>query len=301
MFFILWQVLIYFFGNSFDQYITLRDNTAQFNTSFDALKKDFQKQEESILKIVVIGSSLVAQGIACPNEIQTLALEKYNTKVQLNKIFLFGNHFEFLVKEQGVFDNLIDLKPDIVFIHNDWLLFDISDYHFKIEKGILPESWIEFYKILVDKNRRFYKGGLKYFREGNQKPNGLRACDYAFYSNEILDTLNFSIRKRTLKSFAATAYLHADLKRLQKAGIKTYILHLPRPFEVDERIFTPKVQKNYYLLLEQYSNKFGIEYWEYEGRRLYFKEYRDIGHLNEKGKSIYSEWLMDKIFENYKK
>jgi len=284
-----------------------RDLESLSDGHFDRLERDFQNTSSDILKVAVLGSSRVAKGIECPDDIHNILAEKGKPPIQLNKIWESFDPFEIFVEHKFFLKRLLPLQPDLICIQAEMLVIqmpvDPDERNMRIER-IYKKRWKLEYE--GDKAKYIPKK-IKYLSKVNQELvhtiiignpyfQGKDACTIDDkYAN--IDTLNQDIEERTVKKMEHIRYTFDDLEMLKKAGIKVVIIETPFPAQIEKQLHSPALNKNLERLKKEFKNKFDIDYWEYTGSPMYYKYFVDGGHLNPEGRLIYTEWLLEKILK----
>ena len=98
-----------------------RDTSTVSDGQFIRLERDFQTVTKGIPKVVAIGSSRVAKGIECPDEVRNMLIEKGKSPIQLNKIWESFDPFETFVEHKFFLQRLIPIQPDLICIQADML------------------------------------------------------------------------------------------------------------------------------------------------------------------------------------
>jgi hypothetical protein len=274
---------------------------------FNRLTRDFHNTSSDVLKVAVLGSSRVAKGIECPDDIQNILLEKGQPPVQLNKIWESFDPFEVFVEYKNFLKRLIPHKPDLICIQAEMLAIQMpmseDKENLKIERKY-KNIWKLNYK--GDK-KKYIPKKIKYQSKINQELAHTIVVGNPYFQgngpctiNDVyanLDTLNRVAWERNIKREEDIRYTFDDLEMLKNAGIKVVIIETPFPFQFEKDLRTPTFNSNLEKIQKKYKNKFDIDYWEYTGPPLYYKYYADGGHLNPEGRLIYTKWLLDKIHQ----
>ncbi len=299
--FSLLQLIIVFFVLKEENKIAIEFSDivkAQYHISYQALVHDFDIASDSVYKVIVVGSSLVGRAVECPNAIKKYALQKYNKEIQLNTIFLSGDQLFFLSEEVSFFKKISALKPNLLLIQSEWLStgFDMK----KCPKGVRGYTYIKYLFLdLVRCNRHFFFKIVKnkiLNKEYRKKTRKLNVCSYTYLKSQG-DTLSFFPKDRYIKDYNEFNYFYDDLQHLLKSEVDVLLLDIPRPPITEKFIHSTLLETQFKFLLKKYKNNFNVKYWRYKGQKMYFKDFMDYGHLNPKGREIYSKWLVDQIVE----
>lgn len=251
------------------------------------IQEEFKQVDK--INVVAIGSSLFGYGVLSrPNDIEALQSSTSAPKINLIKYWGSKDPFERLIN-QNLVQDLISLKPDLVIIQTELAAINL------------------IYEVVIDHTplRRISlmnRAVLRYFLEKQISTNVddlLHGQSIVVMDNLELDTLNYTPRPREVKSVNEIEIVLEMLAKLQKEGVKTIIVDIPRPKRTEKVINTPKFKQELHEVLCFYESKFGVQYWSYDGETIHFKYFRDYGHLNVEGGKIYTKWLMDKISKEF--
>ncbi len=283
------------------------DSPSVSDGHFYRLERDFQNTNSDELKVAVIGSSRVARGIECPDEVRTILVENGMPPLQLNKIWESYDPFYKLVEDKNILKRLIPLKPDLICLQAEMLAIQM----FKtIEKENLAivNKYKRIWNLTYEGNKEKYiPKKLKYQSKVNQEIayniinanslfKGEGPC--TIYDNYAeMDTLRESKQKRNVKKIEDIRYTFDDLKMLNDAGIKIVIIDVPLSSARSKSIRTEKFIEDLQDIKTMLKDKFDINYWEYTGPPLYYRYYADGGHLGPEGRKVYTKWLLEKIHE----
>ncbi len=272
---------------------------------FSRLETDFQNTEHATLKVAAIGSSRLAKGIECPDEVRTILSQAGQPPIQLNKIFESYDQFHFMVNRKELLKKIMLTKPDLICIQAEMLAVQM----YKNPYGYQPnkkEQYLNQWDLQYTGNPKEYVlKKLKYFSKVNQTLANRMLLGHPFSKSNKpctindrvmkIDTINHHPRKYRIKKLEDLQYAFEDLERIKLAGIKVVIIDVPMPSKWHKKIYTSSFKEKLQPLLSAYKNRFGIEFWEYDGPPLYYTHYNDGAHLNKKGRQIYTRWLLDKI------
>lgn len=306
--FLCFVVLQFLFRLYFEEKIFYpRDLESRSDGHFKRLERDFQNTTSGVPKVAVLGSSRVAKGIECPDEIRNMLAEKGKPPIQLNKIWESFDPFEVFVEHKEFLKRLIPLQPDLICIQAEMLAFqmpvDPYERNMRIEK-VYKKRWQLEYK---GDRKKYIPKKIKYLSKVNQELVHTIIVGNPFFQGNgpcviqdnyaNIDTLIQKNRKRTIKKTEDIQYTFDDLEMLKNAGIKVVIIETPFPLQKEKATQTKTYKKNFQRIKKDFKNKFDIDYWEYTGPHLYYKYYADGGHLNPEGRVIYTEWFLDKILK----
>jgi hypothetical protein len=284
--FILIQSIFYIFQpifkNSIDNKIYFLKK-AQSIYLLDYIKKNINLNKK-VYRVVVIGSSLTEFGVDCREVMSTYS----NQKIDVYKIYARGNNLELFTKESNIFGSILKLKPDLVCIESDLMT---SEIFFYLQKNLIAD--------LAQKNKdAMYNFYLIISSALNNSIPNPEICNNPYVMKVKSEELNFYPRK--VRTFESNSFVHPYLKEYKIKGIKTVLLHFPRPNEIEVKIHTGDLEKELKNLLIKYDENFGIKYWKFPNP-LSNKYFYDQGHFNTKGRELYSKWLIKKILGQIEK
>ncbi len=262
-----------------------------FDDQIEQIRGAFE-QNESAFKVVIIGSSFVAHGVACPTEIQALFPDK---NIQLHKIWNFGNPLQDLIEQRNLIELLLELKPDLVCIQTAAAVLTV--YYDKKEIP-LAHPTVEWIKNLAATNRLISRRIAFQMKQTNFQKEGCypRGID----ERKRLDTLNFIPRRKSILKREELEVVFQGLGQLQAAGIELTLVDMPNPQQVQESTAQKKLETAYAPLLHTYEQELGMEHWVYTGQALHFRDFIDARHLHKSGRIPYTKWLLKKIEQKIK-
>jgi hypothetical protein len=277
--FVLSQILIaiaFFFVES-------KGNQSRNEHYFDQInyiQQEFKKDNSSY-KTIIIGTSLIGHGVECPNEITNYLSSKKKTDIKLLKIWSRGDQLKRFIS-LNLIDDVINAKPDLVIF----------------QTGIAVIKFPNENPNMIQKLSSIYRTVIRYFLSPKHKIiyNSKNRC----YPDNLdeqknLDTVTYIPRKREVKTMDDLDFALEGFTLLQKEGIKTILVDIPRPVQSEKIIYTKSFNEQLQKLLNTYNKNFGIEHWSYTGTPIYYKHCIDEHHFNIEGRSLYTKWLLDKI------
>jgi hypothetical protein len=244
------------------------NNYVIVNTQLNTISKKIKKNPD-LYNVIIIGSSLIKNGIK---------EGIYSDSLQLSKIYAFGDYIYPFINTHHLVDSLIKLKPNLVCIQIELAAITFS-------KNSNPR----FLKELSLKSIYFFN---HVFASGHNKPINIKNIKY--------DTINHIPIKRWVKKHTNLGFLLIALDKLKKAGIETKIIDVPKPFKSEQKVYTKEFKYDLKNILKIYEEKLKIEHLKYSGKTMYYKHFIDGGHLNESGKKIYTEWLVNTLLTHKK-
>lgn len=276
VFFQLFVIIYYSFNEN-------KINKLKYDHYFDQVKyitEELQKDSTGY-KVIIIGTSLIGNGVACPEEIKSFTNQKSN--LRLFKIWGSNDLLEDFVSN-NLINNIISWKPDLVLFQSELTTINFSEKNILLEKA---------YQI-SNKN----KSVLRYLSSFNKTT--VYDSNYRCYPKNIdvetnSDTIAFTPAFRSIKDLQELDYLTSGFISLSQAGIKSVIVDIPRPVASEKIINTESFNQSAQTLIDLYKGKYSIVNWKYTGPPIYFKNCVDLAHLNKSGRKIYTNWLLNKI------
>lgn len=228
-------------------------------------------------RVVVVGSSLVQCAIDCTENFTQEGIDCCNTPLQVHKIFSPDKTLDFFTTQAKVFDELIQLKPDLICL----------------EKGLIPEH------IVDESSNKALDFSLPYFGAifrhlySSRPWVGIDLCgkvkDY-----QIDHIVTTDLRAAEVKSFEEENYLHPYLKSFRDQGTKVVFLDIPVPAVVAQKMQASPQKQDLDQSLKAYKEHFDIDSWKYPDQ-MPSRYYSDELHLNSTGRVVYSKWLAQQI------
>ena len=282
-FFLLQLIVILYYNDP--KHSTAYDNS--YNSQLSDMKRAFVQNDKPTYKVVIIGSSLVANGIACPDEIEKI-LANYQTKnIVLNKIWKPNDQFKQLVEKNKLINELLLAKPDLVCLQTEFAAIGYKE----IEKHFYTD-FQKYVQTLAFRNTTFVKDIFKIGKADFIK------CKDNFIDFEVMeDSLKFKPLERFIKSYTEVQFVVEQLKILKKAGIKVVLVDIPRPRQVEKIMFTEPFSRDLTARLNIYQQENDIPLWKYTGRPMFFNDFFDGGHLNKEGRHVFTSNLLEKIIK----
>ncbi len=232
-------------------------------------------QETKKTKVVVLGSSLIGQGVSCSEELDTAFHH-----ISLSKIFL-NTHLGVLetFMDVNVFDSLLLHPPDILLIEVDQLAYHIE------QDQTVPE-FLSTGALFLKNLKTTAAFGIANYRMPEY-------CGKIIQENIIDSSLTTNVNWHVL-SFHDHPEVKPYLKKLRAAGVKILLIQIPRPGATDRILHSGEKEKELLKVVELYKHNYQMSYWNYPDY-LPFSYFYDKGHLNKKGRLLYSKWLYAKL------
>ena len=271
--FILSQLVIILLHYSISNKISV-ENKKHYDDQIQYMMRAFEK-DNNIHKVVIIGSSLVAHGVACSNEsVDNIRLVK-----------IWDNNdpiIKFL--SQDLIGNIIKSKPNLVLFQKELVAINL-DVKYNMINELTAINKLVFSYTFSDKNKRMYDSNYR--------------CSPRQFNKPIkFDSLSHIPKIRQIKPQDEINYIFESIRLLEKHDIKTVIVDTPKPLHSKNLIYTSSFKANQKKALDIYIKNSDIEYWDYNGPHMYYKHCIDNAHLNEQGRSIYTNWLLKTIKHN---
>lgn len=239
------------------------------------LEEQAKDKRDSLLSIVLIGSSITQMGI----EENAFFQEKGKNTIKINvcKITQAQAYLEQFTLHSNAFSLLLKHPPKILFIEEN-LFYNISD---------VPDLGTQIIRKSIYIFNQVKKNPIN---SGNdivlvpQKRDTVALNDY-------IDSIKVN---RKVRIFKDNSLFHTYLDQLKKKGTKIIILNFPRPWPIEISIHSGPKEKDFQNLLAFYKAKYDVDYWKFNSP-LFFFYFQDRAHLNENGREVYSNGLLGKI------
>lgn len=262
-------------------------NENSFISQLSDMKREFAGKDKATYKVVIIGSSLVANGVACPDEIAGILADYQTKNIVLNKIWKPNDQFKHLVEKNKIINELLLVKPDLVCIQTELAAIGYNE----IEKNFYTD-FQKYVQTLAFRNTTFVKDIFKIGKVDFIK------CKDNFIDFEVVeDSLKYVPVKRYVKNNTEVQFISEQLKILKKAGINVVLVDIPRPQQVEKIMYTEPFSRDLTACLNIYQNGIEVPLWRYTGRPMYFKDFYDGGHLNKEGMHLFTKNLLEKIIK----
>ena len=282
-FFLLQLIVILYYNDR--KHSSVNENS--FLSQLSDMKRAFVQKDKPTYKAVIIGSSLVANGVACPDEIEGILAEYPTKNIVLNKIWKPNDQFKQLVEKNKIIDELLSLKPDLVCIQTELAAIGYNE----IEKHFYTD-FQKYVQTLAFRNTTLVKDVFKIGKADFIK------CKDNFIDFEVMeDSMKFRPLKRFVKNNTEVQFVVEQLKTLKKAGIKVVLVDIPRPQQVEKMMYAEPFRRNLIACLNIYQHDNEIPLWSYTGTPMYFKYFYDGGHLNKEGRHLFTKNLLEKIIK----
>ena len=254
-----------------------------YNSQINHMHREFKKSDSSY-KTVIVGSSLIGYGVESSGEITNYLYTQKKNDIKLIKIWDKGEPLKKFIK-LNLIDEIVKAKPDLVIFQTDLAAIGFAGYKNNRENMAYRLSYIN--KSVIK-----YIFSPKIKTTDNLKNRG--------YPNNLekkvkLDTIKHIPQKREVISINSLSFAQEGFRRLQKEGVKTVFVDVPRPLKAEKTIYTPIFKEKLQNLFNEYNENLGIEHWNYTGTPIYYKHCIDQAHFNKNGREIYTKWLLDKI------
>jgi len=110
----------------------------------------------------------------------------------------------------------------------------------------------------------------------------------------VVDSVSESNVNWNLVSMSDHKEVLSYLTKLQKKGVRVIMVQIPRPAATDQVLHRGAKEQAFLGLMNQYKQRYQMEYWSYPALLPYTYFY-DLGHLNQRGRLLYSQWLYTKL------
>lgn len=270
--------------------------------------------------VVIIGSSLTMDNIACTDDLLAYGQRQFDTDIVVTKFFSPSRPLEVMVKQGGLFEALLQAPPDLLLIEHDMVCFEFIDpakgFRKPIKKGANKKKSPLYQETPIDHS---FLARLKATRleiMGIFRQNRLNLIAFAknssfqtapaFTSNpcgelhdipQQVDTLSIAAKQRFMYDMGTHAYAHKGIRSLQATGTDVALFHIPRPAPLEKAHAQAPEQQDMMALIQQYEQQLDIAFWHCP-LELPYHAYRDIAHMNAKGRDKYSKWLLSTIYQS---
>jgi hypothetical protein len=282
--FSLLQLIVIIYYNNIENG-NYKDNT--FTSQLSDIKKASFSKDTTTYNVVIIGSSLVGNAVACPDEIAGI-LANYQTKnIVLNKIWKPHDPFQYFVKDKNLINELLLVKPDLICFQTE-----LAAIRYEEMEKYFYSDFEKYVEDLAYKNTSFLEDVFK-----KQKEDYIK-CEDDFIDFEVVeDSLKYVPVKRYIKNNTELLFVLNQLKILKNAGIKIVLVDIPRPQLVEKMMYAAPFMRELTACLRIYQHQIGAAQWKYTGRPMYFKDFYDGGHLNKEGRHLFTQNLLEKIIK----
>ncbi len=253
-----------------------------YSSQINYMHREFKK-ENSSYKAIIIGSSLIGHGVASSDEITNYLSSQKKANVKFLKIWDSGDPLRRFMG-LNLINEIIKAKPNLVLFQTELAAIKFD----KKEDNMIQK--LSFINKRVISHIFFPKDKITYNLKNRGYPKKL--------DKQIKwDTLKHIPAKRNIKNIDELGFAIEGLRLLQKEGIKTVLVDIPRPLQAEKIIYIKSFKKKLQKLFNMYNKNLGIEHWNYTGTPIYYKHCIDQAHFNKEGRSLYTKWLLDKIEE----
>ena len=240
-------------------------------------------------KIVVLGTSRICSGLFFDEQMEEFARQQAFGEIRFLRLARVKGTIDHFLP---LFDQIIDAKPDILFIEADSLFFSW-------EKGGISEI-VKEHSIYC---RNCIKRGLRWVA-GNHEKNKTTEELVGLWENNLIipqkqDVEQFQFYSELLKKrqcrrgFDPEEPVAAMLRRAYEKGVRIVILDLPR-----SELMNTQIPASHKRLTKELSNQLGTlcaaRFIVYPGQ-LGLGCFADFTHLNDKGRELFSRWLLSQI------
>lgn len=254
-----------------------------YSSQINYIHREFKKENNNY-KAIIIGSSLIGHGVESLDEITNYLSSKKKTDIKLLKIWGSYDPLKRFI-DLDLINKIIKAKPDLVLFQTELAAISFT-------------KQMESRKNIIQRLSIVNKAVAKYIFFSKEKTTfnlKNRGYPYNLDRQVKLDTVKHIPLKREIKTIDDLGFALKGFRLLQKEGIKTIFVDIPRPLEAEKIIYTKSFKEKLQNLFNMYNENFGIEHWNYTGTPIYYKHCIDQAHFNKEGRSLYTKWLLDKI------
>jgi hypothetical protein len=285
-----WVVVSFFLFQLFvigyyDKHKKSSEGDSWFSSQLQDIKSDFINKTKTTYNVIIIGSSLVGNGVECPDEIAGTLAEYKTRNILLKKIWQPYDQLQYFISNKNLINELLVIKPDLVCIQTE-----LAAIRYEETEKFFYTDFEHYLQNIATENSTIFKGLFS-----NQELKSVRCADNFIDYEVLTDTLNYIPAKRYCKKKEEIQFAFEGLKKLTDAGIKIVLVDIPRPQQVEKIMYTQTFSEQLNSLFDMYRQKFGIEHWRYRTRPMYFKDFHDGGHLNKGGRHLFTKDLLEKI------
>jgi hypothetical protein len=286
----IWVVVSFFLFQLFvigyyDKHKKSSEGDSWFSSQLQDIKSDFINKTKTTYNVIIIGSSLVGNGVECPDEIAGTLAEYKTSNILLEKIWQPHDQLQYFISNKNLINELLVIKPDLVCIQTE-----LAAIRYEETEKFFYTDFEDYLQNIATENSTIFKDLFS-----NQQLKPVRCADNFIDYEVLTDTLNYIPAKRYCKKKEEIQFAFEGLKKLTDAGIKIVLVDIPRPQQVEKIMYTQTFSEQLNSLFDMYRQKFGIEHWRYTTRPMYFKDFHDGGHLNKGGRHLFTKDLLEKI------
>ncbi|WP_416865654.1 MAG: hypothetical protein ACMVP2_25420 [Imperialibacter sp.] len=254
------------------------------NEYFDLQLHNTFKKKKSYsahpIRIVLIGSSLIHQGLNDSEEIEKNLKEKYNTDFSVVKIYRRGGSVGDFYQSENLTDEIIAFKPQHLFIQESLIAF-YKEEKFTLGKRISTRALRELFQNDRDKSNIVFPPNDNELQINTVDSVKLEDKIREIEASKVVD----GVKKDGMEKF---------LRQMTENDIKLVAINIPYPSKLENVMDSLRGSNAYKDLVEWYKGNFGFDFLDID-RDLPFSCYFDLAHMNPKGEEIYTSWFIDQV------
>lgn len=256
-------------------------------------------QDTTAYRVVAFGSSLLASAWDRDSNLNA-RFEKMGLPIRVYRAFYPGANYRFLEDPQLI-GFLERTQPDLLCLEDQAFLYETA-----IDHLVWPRPWLSHLQHTYVHNLNTLKHLVlpEYFPEpgfsGHIPPDISFDLDHAPLDSVIVaqDSLHFEITERTIRRKSHTRKLNRLLRSLSKKGSGITVVNIPRPAPIEAGYVSKESMQQRAKLIERYQTDLGITYWAFP-TALPFRYYWDDRHMNGNGRELFSDWLYQRVIQQY--
>lgn len=256
------------------------------NEYFDLQLRNTFKKKKSVstdpIRIVLIGSSLIHQGLNDAEEIEENLKERYNAEFSVVKIYRRGGSVSDFYRNENLANEIIAFKPQYLFIQESLIAF-YEEEKFTLGKRISTRALRELFQKDREKSNIIFPP--------NDNELQINTGDSLRLEDKIRETEGSKVVDGVMKGG-----LEKFLRRMTKNDIKLVAINIPYPNKLENVMDSLRGSNAYKELVEWYKGDFGFDFLDID-IDMPFSYYFDLAHMNPKGEEIYTDWFIDQVGE----
>jgi hypothetical protein len=237
----------------------------------------------------ILGSSLTERGFSTYGSLDSILFQDrldVHYKMITRPYAVIGDFSPYL-------DEIMKAAPGVVLIESNIICADL--YHRPSESliGHLRQYRAFFRKIQKRLAELWLQSFSGLFRESPE----LRASGQGTAPDEkYWNAYKKGAKKFRVRRIDAFPEWNAFLGRARKAGIRVFLLELPRSREAD-RYVSKKFLEDQERLIRQFEERYHVIHLKFPRRLEQRAFFIDSAHFNRAGANLFSRWLVDRIWK----
>ncbi|CAD5276500.1 MULTISPECIES: SGNH/GDSL hydrolase family protein [unclassified Imperialibacter] len=232
------------------------------------------------IRIVLIGSSLIHQGLNDAEEIEKKLKERYSADFSVVKVYRRGGSVSDFYQSEILIDEITAFSPHYLFIQESLITF-YEEEKFTLGKRISTRALRELFQ-----------------NEGKRSNIVFPPNDNELQLN-IGDSLKLDEKLKEIEltrviDGAEKVGLGRFLRQMTENDIKLVAINIPYPNKLENVMDSLRDSSAYKDLVEWYEGDFGFDFLDID-RDMPFNCYFDLAHMNPKGEQMYTSWFIDQV------